>query len=256
MASQRFFEIVHLECEVRYSSDDLRDLTGGIESHPLNPVRTRLKTYNMDSQGLDVPLVAAGRTVRNAEMMISPSESCDCRRRIVRTPRHTREIFTGLFWRLLVRFDHNIARSSGCRAFEWHGPRASQVNTEHLTAATDIGVCYLSRGGSGFALPGRLYVTLPFSSRKSRRGIPAASTIMLMRAFPLASYKVTLASRSLFLPTKIRVGEKFASFRLLRAACFSGPSAIFLMASPRVTNSDWGVSGRSQTFSPTSRVPE
>src|SRR6185503_9537639 len=54
---------------------------------------------------------------------------------------------------------------------------------------------------------GKLCITFPVSSKKSRRGDPVPSTTMLMRAFPFASYKVTLASRSLFLPTKTRVGE-------------------------------------------------
>src|SRR6476659_9972751 len=57
---------------------------------------------------------------------------------------------------------------------------------------------------------GKLSITFPVSSKKSRRGEPDSSTTMLMRAFPFASYKVTLASRSLFLPTKTRVGENSA----------------------------------------------
>ena len=79
LAFERGIQIVDGKRQVRDRLYNLRHRTLRVEAHPLDAVRAGLKPTDMNAELLQVPLTATGRAVRDAEVVVSPSEPCDGR---------------------------------------------------------------------------------------------------------------------------------------------------------------------------------
>ena len=82
LAFERGIQIVDGKRQVRDGLHNLRHRTLRVEAHPLDTVRAGLEPADVDAELLQVPLTATGRAVRDAEVVVSPSE-----------PRNDRGIF-------------------------------------------------------------------------------------------------------------------------------------------------------------------
>jgi len=85
-AFERGIQIVDGKRQVRDRLHDLRHRTLRVETHPLDAVRAGLKPADMNAELLQVPLIGTGRAVRDAEVVVSPSEPGDGRGSFVPAP--------------------------------------------------------------------------------------------------------------------------------------------------------------------------
>src|SRR3989441_3104439 len=86
LAFERGIQIVDGKRQVRDCLHNLRHRTLRVEAHPLDAVRAGLKPADMNAELLQVPLTATGRAVRDAEVVVSPSEPGDGRGIFVPAP--------------------------------------------------------------------------------------------------------------------------------------------------------------------------
>src|SRR5579871_512806 len=220
---ERGVQIVDRERQMRNCLHNVWDRTLRIEAHPLDAVRARLEPADVNAELRQVPLSGTGNTVRDAEVVKSPSELRDGRGSFVPAPDVIHERILG--WRMLAQPSSTPRARCGFRvdvpsttaaqfAAEGHPIRAPAIEQNVLAVAiTVLGLSPVHPSEGARAISPAAFQQLLHSYRTGR----ADEAIRELAAWPVDELAAAAEASTLQLSSSDRMAAAILEAEVIRA---------------------------------------